>query len=511
MFIVFMVSRLRRASALAFLVILSGFITVACQKVPLLAPTGSTITLTPSATAVPVGGTADIIAQVIRASGSPPHEGTHITFTTNLGRIEPSEADTDINGRVVVKFVASGGSGTATISAISGGVAVAAANAVKIQVGAAAVGSVSASASPATLPNTGGTSTITATVIDISGNPLPNVPVTFAIDTTTGSSGAGTLSATTAITDANGRAQVTLTTNRTTTVAASAGVGTASGTPPTGGTQTGKVTVTVNTTSTIAITPPTASPIVGQAATFALAYNGTNTSPIVRVTVDWGDGQTQSFNGQTPSISHTYRSPGPYLIIVTGVDGFGDTTTTTTSVNVLPRPALVVSVSVTTTNPTPNTTTVFAIVAQPTSGNAITSITIDFGDGTSGTLMGNASSVQHVYTAPGTYVVTVIATDSSGAQGSAATVLVVSNPVTARFTFTPNPGKVGQPVTFDASGSSSGSGIASYSWTFGDGTSGSGVSVPHTYTAANTYNVVLTVVDNAGKTASTSQQVVVQP
>jgi hypothetical protein len=27
-------------------------------------------------------------------------------------------------------------------------------------------------------------------------------------------------------------------------------------------------------------------------------------------------------------------------------------------------------------------------VAQPTSGNAITSITIDFGDGTSGTLMG---------------------------------------------------------------------------------------------------------------------------
>jgi PKD repeat protein len=118
-----------------------------------------------------------------------------------------------------------------------------------------------------------------------------------------------------------------------------------------------------------------------------------------------------------------------------------------------------------------------------------------------------------VYTAPGTYVVTVIATDSSGAQGSAATVLVVSNPVTARFTFTPNPGKVGQPVTFDASGSSSGSGIASYSWTFGDtvNNSASGVSVQHTYAAAGTYNVVLTVIDNASKTASTSQQVVVQP
>ncbi len=148
MLIVFMVSRLRRASARAALLFVSGVITVACQKVPLLAPTGSVITLTSSATALPVGGTADIIAQVIEAAGTPPHEGTHVTFTTNLGTIQPSEATTDIAGRAIVKFVAGTASGTATITAISGGVSVAAANAVKIQIGAAAVGSVSASASP---------------------------------------------------------------------------------------------------------------------------------------------------------------------------------------------------------------------------------------------------------------------------------------------------------------------------------------------------------------------------
>jgi PKD repeat protein len=175
------------------------------------------------------------------------------------------------------------------------------------------------------------------------------------------------------------------------------------------------------------------------------------------------------------------------------------------------RPALVVAITgVNPANPTPNTVTTFTISAAPTSGQAITSIAIDFGDGTSGRLPGNTQTIQHIYTAAGTYVVTVIATDSSGATGSAATVIVVGNPVTARFTFAPNPGKVGQPVTFDASGSSSGSGIASYSWTFGDGTSASGVTVQKTYNAANTYNVVLTVVDNSGKTASTSQQVVVQ-
>src|SRR5215211_6441027 len=83
-------------SALAVLM----FVSSACQKVPLLAPTGSTITLTSSTTALSANGTATIIGQIIEAAGTPPHSGTHVTFTTTLGRIEPAEASTDINGRV---------------------------------------------------------------------------------------------------------------------------------------------------------------------------------------------------------------------------------------------------------------------------------------------------------------------------------------------------------------------------------------------------------------------------
>ena len=101
-----MISRIRRRSALAALLFGSALLTVACQKVPLLAPSGSTITLTSSATALPVNGTADIIAQVIEAAGTPPHSGTLVTFTTNLGSVQPSEAETDLSGRVVVKYVA---------------------------------------------------------------------------------------------------------------------------------------------------------------------------------------------------------------------------------------------------------------------------------------------------------------------------------------------------------------------------------------------------------------------
>src|SRR5215467_276770 len=99
MLIAFMVSRLRRAIIPASLCIACIVPAVACQKVPLLAPTGSTITLTSSATTLPINGQTDIIAQVIEAAGTPPHSGTHITFTTNLGSVEPSEAETDTAGR----------------------------------------------------------------------------------------------------------------------------------------------------------------------------------------------------------------------------------------------------------------------------------------------------------------------------------------------------------------------------------------------------------------------------
>ncbi len=91
----------------------------ACQKVPLLAPTGSTITLTAGSTALSVNGTTDIIAQVVEAAGTAPQDGTSVTFTTTLGSIEPLEARTN-GGRVTVKFRAGTANGTAIITASSG-------------------------------------------------------------------------------------------------------------------------------------------------------------------------------------------------------------------------------------------------------------------------------------------------------------------------------------------------------------------------------------------------------
>jgi PKD repeat protein len=63
--------------------------------------------------------------------------------------------------------------------------------------------------------------------------------------------------------------------------------------------------------------------------------------------------------------------------------------------------------------------------------------------------------------------------------------------------------------TFDAGTSSDDVAVVSYAWTFGDTTTGSGVSPSRTYTAAGTYSVTLTVTDGGGLTNSTTKSVTV--
>ncbi|PYQ13572.1 MAG: hypothetical protein DMH00_04045, partial [Acidobacteria bacterium] len=87
---------------------------------------------------------------------------------------------------------------------------------------------------------------------------------------------------------------------------------------------------------------------------------------------------------------------------------------------------------------------------------------------------------------------------------------------TADFTATPNPAQVGQTVVFDGSASHDNDTvgcdpssdpqhcIVGYFWSFGDGATQTTTTplVSHSYAAAGTYRVTLTVTDNDGQTAS---------
>jgi PKD repeat protein len=90
---------------------------------------------------------------------------------------------------------------------------------------------------------------------------------------------------------------------------------------------------------------------------------------------------------------------------------------------------------------------------------------------------------------------------------------------TAAFTVSPTTPVANSVIQFNGSSSCGGplvsgacqstSQITSYLWTFGDGTSGSGRTISHTYAVANSYTATLTVANDRGVAASTTQTIVV--
>ena len=135
----------------------------------------------------------------------------------------------------------------------------------------------------------------------------------------------------------------------------------------------------------------------------------------------------------------------------------------------------------------------------------------DFGDGTEAT----GVRVTHIYSAEGTYTVRLTVTDGKGRQAQAEQVLTVlpeENPPLpegprAAFTAEPWQGEAPLTVTFDASASTGD--IVSYLWDFGDGGTGSGVVVEHTYAEPGTYTARLTVRDRLGREHSASRRIFV--
>jgi PKD repeat protein len=123
----------------------------------------------------------------------------------------------------------------------------------------------------------------------------------------------------------------------------------------------------------------------------------------------------------------------------------------------------------------------------------ITSFAWTLGGGATAT----GASVEHVFPDAGTYPVTLTVTDADGQTSSVTEQVAVVPPVAARITVS----CMDLACSFDASDSSGGSGpITGWAWSFGDGSTASQEVVQHTYAAAGSYTVALTVTNAAGDT-----------
>jgi hypothetical protein len=156
------------------------------------------------------------------------------------------------------------------------------------------------------------------------------------------------------------------------------------------------------------------------------------------------------------------------------------------------------------------TALVFSVI--PPSGQTIVRYTWNFGDGSVVTT--TAPTASHTYGQSGTFVVSVVAENTFGRTGTASTTIAVglSPAPTASFSVSPTDPAPNQAVRFNAAASepAPGRSIVSYTWDFGNGTTGSGIVGQATYAQVGTYNVTLTVTDDLGRRGVATRPVAVK-
>jgi PKD domain. len=132
-------------------------------------------------------------------------------------------------------------------------------------------------------------------------------------------------------------------------------------------------------------------------------------------------------------------------------------------------------------------------VNTATGGAPLQSVVVSYGDGSSDDLgaVSGTVSVQHVYGDDGTFTPSVTATDTSGATATASTVIVVQ-PVLVSISASPQT----TPRLYNFTANvTAGVTVASYTWTFGDGTSDTttGAVTSHLYATAGNKEVTVTI------------------
>lgn len=222
-------------------------------------------------------------------------------------------------------------------------------------------------------------------------------------------------------------------------------------------------------------------------------YNNTNNYNVYNIEYTWDFGNGQTSNSHSPS--YTYTTAGTYIVTLTARDPLTGCTSQEKQ-----------TIIVREFNSAFNFSTSFIgsascppVVARfnNTSAGAVR-VTWDFGDGVTA---GNVNYPSHVYTKPGTYIVTLYVYGYNGLTGTYTDSVKVKN-TTASISFDPKETCSSQPVKFTAVTAN----VSNYLWDFGDGQlfSSTDSQAIHLFRTPGVYKPSLLITNNDGCTASAS-------
>src|SRR5438876_10216810 len=132
-----------------------------------------------------------------------------------------------------------------------------------------------------------------------------------------------------------------------------------------------------------------------------------------------------------------------------------------------------------------------------TSGASIVSYVWDFGDGST-PVKTSSPMTTHLYGgSPAKWQVTLEVQDSGGLTDTTSQLVLFET--VPRYSFQPTNPVVGQQVTSNALDSrsyNSANPVRDFDWSFGDGTSGTGVTVTHSYSTEARYKILITILQS---------------
>ncbi len=222
----------------------------------------------------------------------------------------------------------------------------------------------------------------------------------------------------------------------------------------------------------------------------------------------------QAFStGTSQDFSFTPDGQGAYSVTFTSTDDDAMSNTAHAAITVTNVPPVISLSGAGSINQGANYAITFGSTAVVPGAHVVTGWHVNWGDGLSSDLAGNASGASHSYTAVGDHTVTATATDATGTYSNHQTVTVNNVNPTVAIAGNPGTASEGSNIALTSSVSDPGGAQAFiYAWSISDGTSVIATSANQNYTFNPThfgsYTASLTVTDADGGVTAAQNQVI---